>query len=409
MKLMIWTAPPPSSVILRPPSMTVFLFDGTFSVAVTRIVTGSGPQLKVMTPPAVTAVCSALNVQLAAVPVPMTAVGLDVLAACAIAGTPAAHDPFGLPAFQAGAPPLPVVPPEPVVPAVPVVPPRPAAPVVPAVPVVPAAPVVPPRPAEPVVPADPVVPPRPAEPVVPAVPVVPPRPAAPAAPVVPPRPLAPAAPVVPAVPVVPPRPPAPALPVVPPRPPFPVAPLAPPPPTEPATPLEPAAPVVPPRPEPVDPPLPLLPPPAPPFAALDPPRPIGSFSGGLSAQPAPAASSGAITSANGTRRADLGMVVPSGWSGNRYEPRAPRSGSAERVAFRTRRGTMGAGAADGSQALARRRAGDAGPGAEPLPFPLGAVHGRDASRLVVQCLLSRRFIRAGFPTRAFSSFPPMPS
>src|SRR5262245_26066517 len=156
MKLMIWTAPPPSSVIFRPPSMTVFLLDGTFSVAVTRIVTGSGPQLKVMTPPAVTAVCSALNVQLAAVPVPITAVGLEVLAACAIVGTPAAHDPFGLPAFQAGAPPLPpapVVPADPVVPAAPVVPPRPAEPVVPAdppAPVVPAAPVVPPRPAEPV-------------------------------------------------------------------------------------------------------------------------------------------------------------------------------------------------------------------------------------------------------------------
>src|SRR5258708_6516828 len=67
---MICTAPPPSSVIFRPPSMTVFLFDGTLSVAVTRIVTGSTPQLNVMTPPAVTAACSAANVQLAAVPVP---------------------------------------------------------------------------------------------------------------------------------------------------------------------------------------------------------------------------------------------------------------------------------------------------------------------------------------------------
>src|SRR3982751_4837299 len=98
---MICTAPPPSRVILRPPSMTVFLVDGTFSVAVARIVTGSGPQLKVMTPPAVTAVWSALNVQLAAVPLPTT-VAPAVLTACAFAGTPALQDPFGFPAFQAG-------------------------------------------------------------------------------------------------------------------------------------------------------------------------------------------------------------------------------------------------------------------------------------------------------------------
>ena len=60
--------------------------------------TGSAPQLNVMTPPAVTAVCSALNVQLAAVPVPTTAVGLDVSAGWPLAGTPALHDPLGLPA-----------------------------------------------------------------------------------------------------------------------------------------------------------------------------------------------------------------------------------------------------------------------------------------------------------------------
>src|SRR5262245_37326493 len=111
---MIWMAPPPSSVILRPPSMTVFLFDGTFSVAVTLIVNGSAPQLNVMMPPAVTAVCSAENVQLAAVPVPTTAVGLAVLTACAFAGTPAPHEPFGLPAFQVPVPPpLPDEPPLP--------------------------------------------------------------------------------------------------------------------------------------------------------------------------------------------------------------------------------------------------------------------------------------------------------
>src|SRR5436190_412081 len=146
---MIRTVPPPSSVTLRPPSMTVFLLMGRFIVAVTRIVMGSGPQLKVMTPPAATAVCSALNVQLAAVPVPMTAVGLAVLTACAFAGTPALHEPFGLPAFQVTEPPAPAVP---VAPPLPVVPPRPAAPPVPVVPLVPALPVVPPRPAAPPVP-----------------------------------------------------------------------------------------------------------------------------------------------------------------------------------------------------------------------------------------------------------------
>ena len=40
---------------LRPPSMTVFLVLGTFSVAVTGMVTAFGPQLKVMIPPWVTA------------------------------------------------------------------------------------------------------------------------------------------------------------------------------------------------------------------------------------------------------------------------------------------------------------------------------------------------------------------
>src|SRR3954451_6557214 len=132
---MICTAPPPSRVILRPPSMTVFLVDGTFSVAVTRIVTGSGPQLKVMTPPAVTAVCSALKVQLAAVPVPTTAVGVAVLTAWAFARTPALHDPLGLPAFPALLPALPPVPVVPAEPPVPVEPPRPPDPVDPPVPV----------------------------------------------------------------------------------------------------------------------------------------------------------------------------------------------------------------------------------------------------------------------------------
>ena len=60
---------------------TVFLVLGMFSVAVTGIVTGLAPQLNVMMPPAVAAACSAANVQLAALPVPTTAVGLATLAA----------------------------------------------------------------------------------------------------------------------------------------------------------------------------------------------------------------------------------------------------------------------------------------------------------------------------------------
>lgn len=43
-------------------------------MAVTGMVTGSGPQLKVMMPPAVTAVFSASKVQLSAVPEPTTLV-----------------------------------------------------------------------------------------------------------------------------------------------------------------------------------------------------------------------------------------------------------------------------------------------------------------------------------------------
>src|SRR4029077_6097216 len=104
---MIWTAPPPSSVIFRLPSMTVFLLDGTFSVAVTGIVTGAAPQSKVMRPPAVTAVCSAANVQLAAVPVATIGGGGEMVPDCGFAGIPALQDPFGFPAFHGGAPPLP--------------------------------------------------------------------------------------------------------------------------------------------------------------------------------------------------------------------------------------------------------------------------------------------------------------
>src|SRR4051812_37714454 len=124
--------------------MTVFLVVGRFIVAVIAMVTAPPPQLKVMTPPLPTAVLSAAKVQLAAVPVPTTLVGLDTSAGCALVGTPALHDPFGLPAWPA---PPPVAPEAPAVPPLPVVPPVacPAAPPVPVVPPVawPAAPPLP--------------------------------------------------------------------------------------------------------------------------------------------------------------------------------------------------------------------------------------------------------------------------
>src|SRR5919107_1851825 len=90
--------PPPLSVTLPPPSSTIF---GPFAlrilaVAFMVIVIGSGPQLKVMMPPAATADTTASDVQLAALPVPMTRVGLEVSTARASAGIGAL--PFGLPA-----------------------------------------------------------------------------------------------------------------------------------------------------------------------------------------------------------------------------------------------------------------------------------------------------------------------
>src|SRR5581483_9657737 len=87
-KRRICTAFWPSSVIRLPPSMTVLVAVGRFMVAVTGMVTGAGPQLNVMTPPRPTAALSAANVQLAAVPVPITAVGRDTSAGCAPAGSP---------------------------------------------------------------------------------------------------------------------------------------------------------------------------------------------------------------------------------------------------------------------------------------------------------------------------------
>ena len=67
-------------------------------MAVTGMVTGAHPQLKVMTPPWVTAELSASKVQLAAVPIPTTA-GLETSAGSPAAGTPALHEALGLPAF----------------------------------------------------------------------------------------------------------------------------------------------------------------------------------------------------------------------------------------------------------------------------------------------------------------------
>jgi hypothetical protein len=68
----------------------------TFAVASMGMVTWSGPQLKVMMPPSLTAPTTAAEVQLAGVPVPMTRVGVAVFTACAAAGTTAV--PSGLPA-----------------------------------------------------------------------------------------------------------------------------------------------------------------------------------------------------------------------------------------------------------------------------------------------------------------------
>src|SRR5947208_2514400 len=64
------------------------------------IVTGAVPQLNVMMPPAATALTTASEVQLAALPVPTTRVGWLVSTACASAGTVAC--PLGLPARGSG-------------------------------------------------------------------------------------------------------------------------------------------------------------------------------------------------------------------------------------------------------------------------------------------------------------------
>ena len=63
----------PSSVTRPPPSITTSgLSLNTFAVAAILIVTGFGPQSKVMTPPLATALTTAAEVQLAGVPLPIT-------------------------------------------------------------------------------------------------------------------------------------------------------------------------------------------------------------------------------------------------------------------------------------------------------------------------------------------------
>jgi hypothetical protein len=59
----------------------------TFAVLVIVIVTGSAPQLKVVTPPCATALTTAADVQLAAVPLPTTWSGVVLATACAAVGT----------------------------------------------------------------------------------------------------------------------------------------------------------------------------------------------------------------------------------------------------------------------------------------------------------------------------------
>src|SRR3954469_23011582 len=89
--------PPPLSVTRPPPSSTT---SGpwslrTLAVAFMVMVTGAGPQSKVITPPAATAATTAAAVQPAGVPLPMTRSGLRASTARASTGT--AAWPSGLP------------------------------------------------------------------------------------------------------------------------------------------------------------------------------------------------------------------------------------------------------------------------------------------------------------------------
>src|SRR5690349_20562183 len=85
------TRPPPSSTMRGPLALR------TIAVAAMSMVTGAVPQLNVMIPPAATALTTAAEVQLAAVPVPITRVGCEVSTGPASPGTDA--PPPGLPGF----------------------------------------------------------------------------------------------------------------------------------------------------------------------------------------------------------------------------------------------------------------------------------------------------------------------
>src|SRR5262245_51175676 len=92
------TFPPPLSVTLSPPSITMSgpVSLKIFAVASIVMITGSFPQSNVMMPPPATAATTAALVQLAAVPSPTTVVGDDTSASSASGGT--AQLPSGLPA-----------------------------------------------------------------------------------------------------------------------------------------------------------------------------------------------------------------------------------------------------------------------------------------------------------------------
>src|SRR5689334_10590460 len=95
--------PPPLSVTLPPPSITVSSL--TSACFVTVMVMGASPQSKVITPPLAIAGSSADSVQLLGSPLPSTVVGLEVAAAW-MGGV---HVVGG----GGGAPPVPVVAPSP--------------------------------------------------------------------------------------------------------------------------------------------------------------------------------------------------------------------------------------------------------------------------------------------------------
>src|SRR3954447_17816592 len=89
-------APAPLRVTRPPPSSTTSgLSLKTLAVAFIVMVTGLGPHLKTILPPAATAATTAAQVQLAGVPSPITWSGLATDSACAAEGT--AHCPSALP------------------------------------------------------------------------------------------------------------------------------------------------------------------------------------------------------------------------------------------------------------------------------------------------------------------------